>query len=194
MLALLGKLMNYSGDFGIVSATTTAPFQQTVIGDVQHELATNPTYKNMKLAKIVYGNDVPATAEAQTQALLSAEPNLKAVFSPTNVGEAAAAQVIQSRGLSGKLILTGNCSPDQVRQYIEDGLIKACQLWDPATQAEVAGYLIHGLLTGKLSGAPGTTFLVPGTGQETVGKDGVIVAAAKLTTFTKANIGQYHGF
>ena len=58
-------------------------------------------YKNMKLVKIAYGNDDPAESAKQTQALLQAYPNLKAIIAPTTVGIQAAAQELQQEGKCG---------------------------------------------------------------------------------------------
>ena len=55
--------------------TATAANQNTWIKYMKQALKT-PKYKNMKLVKIVYGNDDPTVSAQQTQALLQAYPNL----------------------------------------------------------------------------------------------------------------------
>ena len=54
----------------------------------------------MKLVATVYGDDQPEKSTTEMEALLSNYPNLKGVIAPTTVGIAAAAQVVQSRGIA----------------------------------------------------------------------------------------------
>jgi len=58
-IKLLGKLMNYKGQFAILSAASTATNQNAWIKYMKLELK-KPVYNNMKLVKIYYGNDNPA--------------------------------------------------------------------------------------------------------------------------------------
>ena len=102
----VGKLMNYKGDFAILSAATTSLFQNSVIDGIKKQLASNAKYKNMHLVKVVYGLDQSAASFTATNALLTEFPNLKAITSPTTVGIAAAAQAIDSAHKVGKIILT----------------------------------------------------------------------------------------
>jgi rhamnose transport system substrate-binding protein len=189
----LAREMDYEGGFVILSATTTAPYQNQVIDDVKR-LLKEPKYRGMELLKVVYGNDEPRTAASRTEAALSAYPDMKALFSPTNVGTAAAAQVFDTHGEAGRVILTGNCSPDQVRKFVKSGTIPSCQLWDPATQAIVAGHVLHQMLAGDLEPAEGETVQVPEVGTLTFGKDNSLIAAPELLRFTKDNIDEYEGF
>ncbi len=62
-IQLLGKLMHYKGQFAILSAASTATNQNAWIKYMKLELK-KPTYKNMQLVKIYYGNDNPAQSRA----------------------------------------------------------------------------------------------------------------------------------
>ncbi len=191
-LALLGKLMNYQGSFAVVSATTIAPFQNEVIAGIKHLLASEAKYAKMKLQTVVYGNDVPDVSTTVTQGLLTHYPNLKAIYAPTTVALAAAAQTIDSAGKAGKIILTGLGEPNDMRKFIKNGTVKEFQLWAPYDQGFVAGYLIDHVATGKLSANPGGSFPVPGYGTQTIGSTGVIIVSPKLDTFNAANIDKFH--
>ena len=61
-----------------------------------------PKYKNMKLVKIAYGNDDDTKSAQETQALLQAYPDLKGIISPTTVGVAAAARVLQQEASAAR--------------------------------------------------------------------------------------------
>lgn len=192
---LLYELMGGSGDFAILSATQTATFQDGFIngkGGVKELLSSNPKYANMHLVKIAYGNDEPQKSTTETEALVHGYPNLKAILAPTSVALPAAAQVLETMGMQGKIILTGLSNPDQMRKFLKDGTVTKFQEWYPYDQGYVGGYLLYGILSGKIKPGPNVTFDVPNFGTETIDSTGVVVVAKQLTTFTKDNIDKYH--
>ena len=95
-IQLLAKLMDYKGQFAILSAASTATNQNAWIKYMKLELK-KPAYKNMKLVKIYYGNDNPAQSLQATESMLQAYPNLKGIESPTTVGISSAAQYLCPR-------------------------------------------------------------------------------------------------
>lgn len=189
---LLGSMIGYQGDIAILSATTDAPDQNTWIGEMKTTLATNPKYAKMKLVKIAYGNDDPQKSTTETEALLSSYPNLRGIISPTTVGIAAAAQVVETAHKVATVKVTGLGTPDQMRRFVQDGTVTAFQLWSPYNEGLLASYYAVGVKSGKIENKPGTTFEVPGLGTVTVGANSVINTQADLTTFDKSNIEQFH--
>ena len=97
---MVGSLIGYEGEIAILSATTEAPDQNKWIVGMNETLANDPKYAKMKLVATVYGDDQPEKSTTEMEALLSNFPNLKGVIAPTTVGIAAAAQVVQSRGIA----------------------------------------------------------------------------------------------
>ena len=95
-IQLVSKLMGGEGEFAILSATPNATNQNTWIKWMQEELK-KPEYSKLKLVKIAYGNDDDQKSFVETQGLLQAYPNLKAIVAPTSVGIAAAARVREER-------------------------------------------------------------------------------------------------
>ena len=188
-LAELGKLMNYSGDFAILSATTTSIFQNQVIAGLKKLLASDSKYSKMHLVKIAYGSDASAPSVTATNALLTEFPHLKAITSPTTVGIAAAAQAIESAHKGGKIILTGLGEPIEMKKYILDGTVKEYQLWNVANMGVVSAYVLGQSLNG-VTFPPGKKFQVPGSGLGTlkVSSDGDIYCQPGMTTFNKANV------
>jgi rhamnose transport system substrate-binding protein len=192
-LAEVGKLMNYTGDFAILSAATTSIFQNQVIAGIKKQLASDPKYKNMHLVKVVYGLDQSAASFTATNALLTEFPNLKAITSPTTVGIAAAAQAIDSAHKAGKIILTGLGEPIEMKKYILNGTVKEYQLWNVGNMGTVSAWVLHQAING-VSFPPGKKFTVPGSGLGTltVAADGDIYCQQTLTTFNKANVNKYN--
>src|SRR5262249_40405193 len=105
---LLAKEIGNKGQIAIVSAAASAPNQNDWIGFMKKEVKKCP---NMQLVSTVYGNDDPTKSTQVTQGLLQQFPNLKGIISPTTVGILAAAQVVSSQHLQGKVIVTGLGTP-----------------------------------------------------------------------------------
>lgn len=188
-VALMGQLMDYSGQFAILSATTTAPDQNFWIQGMKAALK-EPKYKNMHLVKVAYGNDDPSTSTTQTEALISAYPDLKGILSPTTVGVAAAANVVQQKGLCSKIAVTGLGDPEQMKTYVTSGCVKSFQLWDSSKEGSVAAYLFHAMIADHFKPTPGKSFNAGPSGTLTLNSDDE-VAASPILTFTASNINKY---
>jgi len=186
----LGKLLNYTGDIAILSATTTATNQNAWIGYMKTELAL-PKYKNMKLVKIAYGNDDPNKSTTEANGLLTSFPNLKGIISPTTIGILAAAQAVKVAGKTGKVLVTGLGTPNDMRGYVKGGQVPAFALWDPGNLGYLAEYVAHDLAAGTLKGTVGEKFTVPGLGPYTIGANNVVVLGPP-TVFDKTNIDKFH--
>jgi len=189
---LLGSMIDYKGEIAILSATTEAPDQNTWIAAMKDALANDPKYKDMKLDTIVYGDDQPEKSTTEMESLLSNYPNLVGVISPTTVGVAAAAQVVQQRGIADKLHLTGLGLPSEMRDFIKDGTVKAFQLWSPYNEGWLAAYFADGLSKGTIKNEVGQKFDVPNLGTITILDKNVMNTQADLTTFTADNIDQFN--
>ena len=185
---LLAKEINDTGDIAIVSAAASATNQNAWIGYMKQELAK---YPKMKLVSTVYGNDDPTTSTQVTQGLLERYPNLKGIISPTTVGIAAAAAVLDTAKYRGKIALTGLGTPDSLKKYVADGTIKAFELWNPANLGYLAGYAAAEVASGKLSGAQGQTFTAGKLGSFTVGADKTVLLGPPFV-FSSTNINQFN--
>ncbi|WP_321855299.1 rhamnose ABC transporter substrate-binding protein [Paraburkholderia tropica] len=189
-IQLVAKLMNNEGEFAILSATPNATNQNTWIKWMQEELK-KPEYAKMKLVKIAYGNDDDQKSFVETQGLLQAYPNLKAIVAPTSVGIAAAARYISSSSSKGKVAVTGLGTPNQMRAFVKNGTVKAFQLWDPGALGYLAAYAAANLASGTITGKEGDTFDAGKLGKRTVGKSGEVILGPP-TTFDASNIDNFN--
>lgn len=187
---ILGRQLNYSGDFAILSAAQTATNQNAWIGFMKQELA-KPQFRNLHLVKIAYGNDDAQTSFQQTQGLLQQFPNLKGIISPTTVGIKAAAQYLDGSQYKGKVALTGLGTPDDMRQYVKDGTVRQFELWDPAKLGALAAYTASALASGQINGKQGQTFQAGALGTFTVGAQGVVTLGPPQV-FDAGNIDKFH--
>jgi rhamnose transport system substrate-binding protein len=185
----IGSQIGYKGKIAILSATPTAANQNTWIKFMKQALRL-PKYKGMQLVKVAYGNDNDTKSAQETQALLQAYPDLKGIISPTTVGVAAAARVLQQSKNCGKVALTGLGLPSQMRAYIKAGCAKKVGLWDEFKFGYAAMYAAHAVLEGKLTGKASESFTAGKMGKRTVGPNKTVIFDKPLV-FTKATVDKY---
>jgi rhamnose transport system substrate-binding protein len=185
---VLAKEIGDSGQVAIVSAAASATNQNAWIGYMKQELKK---YPKMTLVSTVYGNDDPTTATQVTQGLLQQYPNLKGIISPTTVGIAAAAAVLDNAKYRGKIALTGLGTPDEMKKYVADGTVKEFELWNPANLGYLAAYAAVELASGKITGAAGQSFTAAKLGSFTVGADNTVLLGPPYV-FSSANISQFN--
>jgi rhamnose transport system substrate-binding protein len=148
-------------------------------------------YPNMKLVATVYGNDDPTTSTQVTQGLLQQYPNLKGIISPTTVGIAAAAAVLDTDKYRGKVLLTGLGTPDSLKKYVSDGTIKAFELWNPANLGYLAGYAAVAFASGQINGTQGQTFSAGKLGSFMIGTDKTVLLGPPFV-FNASNINNFN--
>ncbi len=192
---LLGKEIHYKGQIAILSAAATATNQNSWIKYMKQELKKSK-YKNMKLVKIVYGNDDPTTSLTVLQGLLSAYPTLRGIISPTTVGISTAAQYLDThKSLLKHLTLTGLGLPSQMKKYVLDGTVKGFELWNPINLGYLAGYAAANLASGVNLKA-GATFTAGKLGKYKIlppaAGTGLSVVLGPPTVFNKANVRKFN--
>jgi rhamnose transport system substrate-binding protein len=185
---VLAKQLGGKGQIGIVSAAASATNQNAWIGFMKQELKKFP---NMQLVSTVYGNDDPTTATQVTNGLLQKYPHLAGIISPTTVGIAAAAAVLDTPQFRGKVKLTGLGTPLSLKKFVDDGTIQGFELWDPSKLGYLAGYAAVEVASKKITGASGQSFTAGKLGSYTVGANNTVVLGPP-TVFTKANINQFN--
>ena len=188
---MVGSLIGYEGEIAILSATTEAPDQNKWIVGMNETLKSDPEYAKMSLVATVYGDDQPEKSTTEMEALLANFPNLKGVIAPTTVGIAAAAQVVQSRGIAETVKVTGLGLPSEMRDFVKDGTVTAFQLWSPYNEGWLAVHFALGVLDGSIKNEVGATFEVPNLGTITINANNSINTQAELTTFNAENIDNF---
>ena len=163
---LLAKQTGSKGDIAIVSAAASATNQNAWIGYMKQELKK---YPNMHLVSTVYGNDDPTTATQVTQGLLQKYPHLAGIISPTTVGIAAAAAVLDTPQYRGKVKLTGLGTPLSLKKFVDDGTIDGFELWDPSKLGYLAAYAAVNVASKAITGSAGQSFTAGKLGKYTVG-------------------------
>ena len=184
---LIADQIGDAGEIAILSASANATNQNAWIELMKKELENHP---NITLVDTVYGDDDDQTSFDKTAALLQTHPNLKGIISPTTVGIAAAARYLSTSEYKGKVALTGLGTPNQMREYVEDGTVTAFALWNPADLGYLAAYAAQALIAGDITGKEGDSFSAGKLGDYEVGADGVVLLGDPFV-FDADNIGDF---
>jgi rhamnose transport system substrate-binding protein len=182
MLESMGAMIDYSGEFAILSSTPTATNQNAWIELMKKRLATESKFAKMKLVQVAYGEESEQVNQQQALALAEAFPNLKGIIIPAGIGLPAAARALEQSGGIKRIKLTGLAPASFMKKYIQSGA--AQDIWWNVTDL---GYLTYhvaqALATCKITGKAGETFSAGRLGKYTIGADGeVLLGEAKVVT------------
>lgn len=186
---LISERIGGQGRIAILSATPNATNQNTWIELMRQELA-KPEHSGIELVTVAYGNDEDQKSFQETQGLLRSYPDLEGIVSPTTVGIAAAARYLSGSEYKGRVALTGLGTPNQMREFVEDGTVESFALWNPADLGYLAAYTGAALASGQITGKEGEKFTAGRLGEYTIGADGVVVLGPP-TVFDRDNIDQF---
>ncbi|MCE0487158.1 rhamnose ABC transporter substrate-binding protein [Ornithinimicrobium sediminis] len=170
---LIAEQIDGDGQIAILSASANATNQNAWIELMEEELAAN--HPDIELVETVYGDDDDQMSFDRTAALLQTYPDLEGIVSPTTVGIAAAARYLSDSDFQGEVALTGLGTPNQMREYVQDGTVEAFALWNPEDLGYLAAFTAHALVNGDITGEEGDTFEAGRLGEYTVGADGVVL-------------------
>ena len=185
---LISEQIGDAGQIAILSASANATNQNAWIEMMKEDLAAN--HPNIELVETVYGDDDDQTSFDKTAALLQTYPELKGIISPTTVGIAAAARYLSTSEYKGKVALTGLGTPNQMREYVEDGTVTSFALWNPADLGYLAAYAAKALIEGEITGEEGDSFEAGKLGDYEVGADGTVLLGDPFV-FDAENIGDF---
>nr|WP_315268528.1 rhamnose ABC transporter substrate-binding protein [Microbacterium lemovicicum] len=185
---LIAEQIGDAGQIAVLSASANATNQNAWIELMKTELADS--HPDIELVEVVYGDDDDQTSFDKTAALLQTYPQLKGIVSPTTVGIAAAGRYLSTSEYKGKVALTGLGTPNQMREYVEDGTVTAFALWNPADLGYLAAFATQALITGEITGAEGDTFEAGKLGSFTIGEGGSVLLGDPFV-FDADNIGEF---
>ncbi|WP_136040955.1 MULTISPECIES: rhamnose ABC transporter substrate-binding protein [unclassified Microbacterium] len=177
-----------AGEIAVLSASANATNQNAWIELMKEYVASD--YPDITIVETVYGDDDDQTSFDKTAALLQSHPELKGIVSPTTVGIAAAARYLSTSDYKGKVALTGLGTPNQMREYVEDGTVTSFALWNPADLGYLSAFAAKALVGGEITGKEGDTFEAGDLGEYEVGADGVVLLGDPFV-FDADNIGDF---
>ena len=175
-----------SGDVAIITASLTAANQNEWMKYMEERL---PKYPGLHRVAIKPSEEDPRKAFGVAQDLMHAYPNLKGIFAITSVAFPAAADAVEQAGMTGKILVTGLGSPNDMKAHVKRGSVKSVILWNTLDLGYLTIYVARAVADGALK--PGdTTFKAGRLGQVKVDGDNVLLG--KIMVFTKDNIEKYN--
>ena len=182
MLESMGKLIDYDGDFAILSSTPTATNQNAWVDFMKKKLAAEPKFAKMKLVQVAYGEESEQVNQQQALALAQAFPNLKGIIIPAGIGLPAAARAMEQAGLLGKIKLTGLAPATLIKKYIQNGSVQDIW-WNVKDLGYLTYYAAQAVAMCKLTGKEGESFDAGRLGAYKVGAGGeVVLGPAQIVT------------
>lgn len=143
---MLAKLIGESGKVGIVNfvpGVSTAVQREKGFRD---EMAK---HKGVQLLQTQYSQSDKAKAMAITEDILTANPDVKAIFAANNRSALGVAQALKGKGVAGKVKLVAfDADPDEIKG-LEDGSITALIVQNPFKMGEEGVKNVLALMEGK---------------------------------------------
>lgn len=182
MLESLGQLINYDGEFAILSSTPTATNQNAWIDFMKKKMASDAKYSKLKLVQVAYGQESEQVNQQQALALAQAFPNLKGIIIPAGIGLPAAARAMDQAGLLGKIKLTGLAPATLIKKYIQNGSVQDIW-WNVKDLGYLTYYAAQAVAQCKVTGKAGESFDAGRLGTYKVGEKGeVLLGPAQIVT------------
>ncbi len=183
------------------SATVTDQNSWQVSGE-KYIKETYPGWVN--LAPDNYYSDQDAEkAVSVGESILKTYSDIDAIICNDSTALPGQAQAVENLGMAGKVIVTGFCTPNGMRDFCKNGTVPVFGLWDCKVQGAMGAYLAYWLAAGNTF-TVGDTIDIPTIGVVEVmpntvldpnaytADDSGVVLLPERTIFTKDNIDDYN--
>jgi rhamnose ABC transporter rhamnose-binding protein len=182
----MARDMGGEGEVAIISATAAAANQNEWIKYMKKRLEEK--HAQVQLLDIKYPGEDQNEALKMAQGLIADRPKLKGLFGISSMAFPAAAKAVRDAGKSGKIMVTGLSTPNDMREYVKDGTVKSVVLWNTKDLGYLTIHAAVALAQGRLK--PGDTVFEAGRlGRKQVVGDNILLG--DILIFTKENIDQY---
>lgn len=187
--ALIDAMADQTGeaaDLGVVSSSPTAPNQKAWLDAMDAYMKQK--YPRLKIVVTEYAGENQKTSTEKTQSILKAYPNVKGIFGMTSVAFPGAAEAVQKAGKKGQVAVVGLGTPNAMKQYVKEGVVKTVVLWNPVDLGYLTVHVARAVKRGDLK--PGdSSFKAGRLGEVEVKEDEVLLG--KPMRFTAENIDQF---
>ena len=183
----IAEQMDQQGKWAIVIASLDAANLNTWRKFA--EARAKSAYPKLQLVDTVVTQENVEVARQKVETLLNKHPDLKGLIAFDSNSVPGAAEALKRTGRVGKVALTGNSMPGEMRSYIKEGVLEAFYLWDPRALGELTVRVAHALVKEQDIG-PGTE--ISGYGPARFSrKDPTMLILSDPLRFTRENIDQY---
>jgi ribose transport system substrate-binding protein len=147
--AYLGKELHGSGQIAELSLSPTATTQVDRINAVDSVLKSS--YPGIKVVTLQYTQQATSSSETIVRSILSAHPQVKAIFGVAEPNAEGAISAIAAAGLTGKVLVVGwDAGPPEVA-LLKKGTLSATVAQQAAQEGAMAAQYAYDKLTGKTS-------------------------------------------
>jgi ribose transport system substrate-binding protein len=147
--AFLGKELHGSGQIAELSLSPTATTQVDRLQAVDSVLKSS--YPGIKVVTLQYTQQATSSSETIVRSILSAHPQVKAIFGVAEPNAEGAIPAIAAAGMGGKVLVVGwDASPTEV-SLLKKGTLSATVAQQAAQEGAMAAQYAYDKLTGKTS-------------------------------------------
>ena len=138
-----------SARFVVVSTAPEAISQNSWIAAMKAQMQAK--YPKMQLVDIRYGRNKPAESFNVAQDLINKfRGQLDAIVVPSVVALPNVAEAVEQAELSGKIVVTGMSTPNDMKEFVKRGTVKTVVLWNLVDLGYLAVYAAEASLVGTL--------------------------------------------
>lgn len=191
--AIMDKLASEMGEKGkyaiMVAYTTSTTHMEYATAEANRQ---KEKYPDMEL---INGGAIPSaeseesmdTAYERAKEILKANPDLTGFIGTASTDIPGIAKAVEELGLAGKVKIVGVTTPNEVKDYIDNGTVTALKLWDPSDAGYATVAVAAKILAGEQVGE-GTDLGIKGyeSVTEVKGATRVLIGKADIT-IDKAN-------
>ncbi|MGD9857918.1 MAG: substrate-binding domain-containing protein, partial [Planctomycetaceae bacterium] len=142
----------------------------------------------LNLVTIKYPGENGSAALADAQDVIKKYPDLKGIFGISSVSFPGAAEAVEQMGQSGRILVTGLSTPNEMKRFVRSGTVKSVILWNTIDLGYLTIHAAESLAHGKLK--PGDAAVQAGRlGEKPIAGDNILLG--DILVFTAENIDQY---
>jgi ABC-type sugar transport system substrate-binding protein len=183
------KEIGATGDIAIITTSFTAPNQSRWIEAIKKTIAAkNP---GLKIVDTRAAGESTEKSFKTAQDYIKSKPSLKGIIVLGVPNVPGAIDAVKQAGKSGQIAVIGNATPNMMRGYIKEGVIKSTLLWSAPDHGYLTVYAAREL---ALNGVPaGKAFKAGRMGSFTPKADKASASIAlPVMVFDKANVDKYN--
>ena len=186
MVDLMAEQTGGKGKFLVVTGSLTAPNQVAWLKNMRSRMKEK--YPDMTIASVQPGEEDLQKGIDITKNYLQANPDTAGVFGITSVALPGAAEAVEQMGRKGDVAVTGLSTPNEMKPYIESGVVEKFALWNTVDLGYLAVYVANAQVEGNLPKSG--TFKAGRLGEvKMLAPDEVLLGPPVV--FSKENIDQY---
>lgn len=182
MVADLGA--ETKGDVVIISSDATSANQNGWIEVMKPALART----QLNLATIKYPGENASQALADSKDVIKKYPDLKGLFGISSVSFPGAAEAVEQTGNSGKILVTGLSTPNEMKQFVKNGTVRSVVLWNTVDLGYLTVHVAEALAAGRIKKGD-TEFEAGRLGRLRIAGDHVLLG--DILIFNAENIDRY---